>query len=502
MAERHQSNASRPVRPHRPEPNADRDEAATRLLRERVRIALWIVLTALAVLWATDATFNTDVVVPLSAITVLQASFVALGFLALGRAHTRRALATIPLVVIGGNFASGVVSDVISSNAQGVGLSAIVTCMISATLMPWGVWFQSAMVLVSAILGALSVWLVTGSLATLGYAAGPGAIVLLASISVAHAFERAREERMRVEDELRLLQTVSLEVGAAADPDSALAIVLQRICEGSGWIIGQAWTLRPDQSALECTAWWSGDPCGTPFHAASQRLVFAPGVGLPGQIWVTKRPAWIADVRGEPDFARASDASAAGLTAAMGMPVLADGEVIAVLEFFVRAYHHGDERLIARFAGAAVQLGTVIQRKRAERALALAKRKADEEAQIAAALVEVGQILSTHLGRTDMLERMSNVAAAALRCDWSAVFLSDDAQGSMQLVAAAGVPAELLEALTAAPLPADGFFPVATARPGDLTEVTDVSRVAARRRCCVDWKPHRSCRRRSASAAR
>ena len=133
---------------------------------------------------------------------------------------------TVPIVVLAGVFATGVVSDVISGNAQGTGLSALATCMISAALMPWGAGFQTALVLATALPGALSVWLVSGSLETLGYAAGPGVIVVLASISVAHAFERARRDRLRLEEELRLLQSVSVEVGAA--PDQNLAIHLER----------------------------------------------------------------------------------------------------------------------------------------------------------------------------------------------------------------------------------------------------------------------------------
>lgn len=463
----------RPAHSHSHSHDDPFDAATARLLVERTRVGLWVSLVSLVVLWATDATLSRDVVIPLSIITLLQAGCVGGGFLALRSARRRRAVATIPILVIGGIFASGVVSDVISNNPQGTGLLALVTCMISATLMPWGMWFQTALVLATAVPGALSVWLCTGSLVSLGYAAGPGSIVLLASISVAQAFERARAERARVEIELRLLQTVSLEVGAAPDPESALAIVLRHICEASGWALGQAWTLRPDAAVLECTAWWSADEEVAAFHTDSQGFTFAPGTGLPGRVWASRRSAWVADLREDQNFPRAQTAQQLGLTGSLGIPVLADGAVIAVLEFFVRERHDEDERLMALFAGAAVQLGAVIQRKRAEHALALSKQQAEEEAQTAAALVEVGQTLSTHLGQADMLERVTALAVGVLGCDWSATFMLDGVQASLRLVASAGLRADLGAAL-AMPLPAEGFVFPGAARPGQLAEVPDV----------------------------
>jgi signal transduction histidine kinase len=425
-------------------------------------------LAALAVLWVTDVSLHATLVAPLTVITVFQAGCVGLGFAALRRARGRRQVATIPIVVLAGIFASGVVSDVITANPQGTGLTALVTCLLSATLMPWGTWFQVATVLATAVPGALSSWLCTGSLVSLGYAVGPGSIVLLASISVAHAFERARRERLQVEAELRLLQNVSLEVGAAPDPDSALAIVLERVCEASGWVLGQAWVPRADGRALECVACWSADAIGREFHADSQEHGFAPGVGLPGRVWARKAPVWVRDVRNDPDFPRAEAARRLGLSAGLGLPVLADGEVIVVLEFFVRESRAEDARLMDVFAGAAVQLGAVIQRKRAE-------RRAEEAARTAEALVDVGQTLASHLGQPDMLERVAVLAVGALGCDWSATFLWNDADRTLALVASAGMPAELRAALGAGPLPADGFGLADDAGPSALVEIPDLA---------------------------
>src|SRR5262249_7032486 len=137
--------------------------------------------------------------------------------------------------------------------------------------------------------------------------------------------------------------------------ESALAIVLRRICDASGWELGQAWTLRADDRVLECTASWSTDAHVTAFADDSRARTFRPGDGLPGRVWATKEPAWVADLSADANFPRAAAAVRASLRTAMGIPVLADGEVIAVLEFFVRAEEGREERVMRLVAGIAAQ---------------------------------------------------------------------------------------------------------------------------------------------------
>ena len=58
--------------------------------------------------------------------------------------------------------------------------------------------------------------------------------------------------------------------------------------------------------------------------------------------------------------------------------------------------------------------------------LSRASAEQQEEAEIAAALADIGHVLNAHLGQPDMLEQVNRLALASLDCDWSATLLWDD----------------------------------------------------------------------------
>jgi PAS domain S-box-containing protein len=98
-------------------------------------------------------------------------------------------------------------------------------------------------------------------------------------------------------------------------------------------------------------------------------MTFELGQGLPGRAWATKEPVWVADVKSDRALPRAPFAREAGIGAAMAIPVLASEEVVAVLEFFGSEKRERDDAAVDMVSTAASQLGTVIERKRAEEAL-------------------------------------------------------------------------------------------------------------------------------------
>jgi len=171
-------------------------------------------------------------------------------------------------------------------------------------------------------------------------------------------------------EQLSLLQTITMEVAAADHFSSALEVVLRRVCEKTGWVLGQAWVPNDDGTALDCgSVWFCGNGELRHFRAASEASHFRLGVGLPGRVWESKQPAWIEDVRDDPNFPRTATAKTIGLKTAVGIPILSGDKVIAVIEFFMRESRSKSEQLVKVIAAIAAQLNLVMERKRAEEEL-------------------------------------------------------------------------------------------------------------------------------------
>jgi PAS domain S-box-containing protein len=192
-------------------------------------------------------------------------------------------------------------------------------------------------------------------------------------------------ERRRSQLELELLRSTAIAIAEAEDLDSALAVTIERVCQVTGWATGDVWLPTPEGEMLvNAQVWPPGDERLAEFQERSRACTFEPGRGLIGRVWSAKRPEWLRDVGEDADFIRGRTAGSAGLHHAVGIPVLADEDLVAVIAFYNFDVREEDPRLVELVSTVAAQLGTVIRRKRAEDALAvqakeLARSNADLE---------------------------------------------------------------------------------------------------------------------------
>ncbi|QDX82327.1 hypothetical protein B9N43_14410 [Denitratisoma sp. DHT3] len=202
-----------------------------------------------------------------------------------------------------------------------------------------------------------------------GMGGGSGELnrLALAFDAMAGSLQARDAEARRAAEEIWLLQTMTLAISTAPDLHAALAVALQKICETTGWSLGQAWTPGRDGRTLACSPGWFAGVAGLDeFRRLSGGFTFAAGEGLPGRVWREKAPLWLQDATQDANFPRAAAARTAGLKAALAVPVLADEEVVAVMEFFMLEPRPEDVRLEQLVSAVAAQLGAVIQRKHAE----------------------------------------------------------------------------------------------------------------------------------------
>ncbi|MBI4490458.1 MAG: PAS domain S-box protein [Deltaproteobacteria bacterium] len=190
------------------------------------------------------------------------------------------------------------------------------------------------------------------------------------------ALETEIEQRNRTEQEVNLLLTITQAISEAGDFHSALGVALRKICESTGWDLGEAWIPAADTAALELSpAWYGIGERLERFRKSTTGIRRTPSRGLIGRVWASKQPEWNPDVSVSPLFYRAEAARQAGLKATLAVPIVADNQVQAVLVFFMSESCEEDKRLIEIVSAVAGQLGSLIQRKRAEQALQESQRR-------------------------------------------------------------------------------------------------------------------------------
>lgn len=175
-----------------------------------------------------------------------------------------------------------------------------------------------------------------------------------------------RQKQQRAELETRLLQNLIHSIIDLDDCDDALEVALRQICDATGWNYGEAWTPNASETFLECcSAWYCCSDRLILFRQQSEKQIYAPGIGLPGRVWVSKQPEWHRDISIQPAdiFPRAAIAKENGLKAALGIPIMAGDRVLSVLVFLMFAVREEDKRMVEVVATGISHLGSILQRK-------------------------------------------------------------------------------------------------------------------------------------------
>ena len=178
------------------------------------------------------------------------------------------------------------------------------------------------------------------------------------------------EHALRVETEfVKLIQQVAVSANEATSADQAFQSVLNLICAYTGWPIGHVYYRENAQNDQLCPTriWHIDDPKKFEiFRHVTESMTLIIGVGLPGRVFASGRPAWIEDVTQDDNFPRAKPAMEVGVKGAFAFPVLVGSSVNAVLEFFSDDIEEPNKRLLDVLNIIGTQLGRVIERTQGE----------------------------------------------------------------------------------------------------------------------------------------
>jgi len=180
----------------------------------------------------------------------------------------------------------------------------------------------------------------------------------------------ADPKRSWAERRLTVLYETAHALASSATLSEGVPRTLAAVCQALDWEYGALWNVDRPANLLRCVATWSLPSLSfETFVEASRGASFAPGIGLPGRVWVSGAPAWIPDVLQDANFPRAKAAARDGLRAAFGFPLVMDGEIRGVMEFFSRQFRPPDPALLELLGAVGSQIGLFMAQRQAQERL-------------------------------------------------------------------------------------------------------------------------------------
>ncbi|MFN3532913.1 MAG: diguanylate cyclase domain-containing protein [Candidatus Brocadia sp.] len=234
---------------------------------------------------------------------------------------------------------------------------------------------------------------------------------------------------------------ISLVLAASDTFEDAVPKILKTMCESLQWSLAEFWIVDKGTNKLRLAeVWHTSSEKLSEFVVQSRQITFSPGEGLPGGVWVSGKPSWIVDIGSDPDFHRAKIADEAGLTTAIGFPLITasamnallesvtievglrgavgfpvrkEGEVFGVIVLFSNKAEKPDEELLRMFHVISVQIGQFIKLKQTEETL---RRKINFEKTVAKISTRFVNTLDFSNEISDSLADMGRLCNATRVC--------------------------------------------------------------------------------------
>jgi len=150
--------------------------------------------------------------------------------------------------------------------------------------------------------------------------------------------------------------------------------MLEAVCRGLVWDLGEIWMLHPVGDSLALRHMWTS-PDLKQVLSKDWRSAFPVGEGIPGEVWTTNEPFWLPDVTHDEAFLRADAAREANLRAAFGYPIRYGDDVLGVIEFFSREVREPNDMILAATDSLGRQFGSFIKRTEFAEALLANERR-------------------------------------------------------------------------------------------------------------------------------
>ena len=173
--------------------------------------------------------------------------------------------------------------------------------------------------------------------------------------------------RKRTESGLVIQSAVTRCLAESLTLAQATRELLRIIGEHTGWEVGVLWAVDRPAGVLRCAEVWAQHAgLVTEFAAELRRVTLSLGGGLPGQVWATGQPAWVADVGRAADCPVAPLAVRSGLRGVFAFALRTGSDVEGVMVFLSPQIREPGQDLLHILTALGGQIGQFMARKRAE----------------------------------------------------------------------------------------------------------------------------------------
>ncbi len=266
--------------------------------------------------------------------------------------------------------------------------------------------------------------------------------------------KRAEHELRRVNRALKALSEGNAALVRATEESQLLQDICRVVVEAGGYRFAWVGYAEQDDAKTVRPVAWAGYEAG---YLTAVNISWADtqsGRGPIGSAIRTGEPCVVKDILTDGAFLPwCREASARGYASVIGLPLTDDGRPFGALGIYAAepdAFDTEEVRLLRELAGD-LAYGIGALRTRAQRLWAEELRQ--EEAQISAALVRVGQEMISSLDTAVLLDRLCQVATEVLRCDCSHTFLRQPDRDVFVPVSSFGDPPETWESLRVLEIP-------------------------------------------------
>lgn len=198
--------------------------------------------------------------------------------------------------------------------------------------------------------------------------------------------------------------------------DEAIPKIMQVMCEMLQLQYAGFWKIDDQNNKLRCiTTWTVPSKKIIEFAEYSKKTSFSSGSILPGKVWETKQILFIENLIKEPHLHRLEEAKKIGLKSAFAIPILFEGEVRGILEFFTDHLFSMENALMLMLNDIVNMMGIFIQREQAQQRVAALSRLTGRAEVASNVLHSVGNTLnSINTSVTLMTDKAKNSKLSAL----------------------------------------------------------------------------------------